>query len=72
MLEILPENLKSNWAQHIKKFTFAYNSFLNKATGFSIFCLPFDHHSILPIHDMFDIVDSKDKHIDSYPDFVKK
>ena len=72
MLEILPENLKSNWTQHIKKLTFAYNSTLNKAAGFSIFRLPFDHHSILPINYMFDIVDSKDKQIDSYPDFVKK
>ena len=71
MLKTLPENQKSNGEQHIKKPSFACNSTVNKATRFSPFCLLIGCHSILPIDYMYDVVDSKDKQVDSYPEFVK-
>ena len=72
MLKTLPENPKNDWPKHVKKLTFAYNSTVNKLTGFSPFFLLFGRHSILPIDYMFDIVESKDKKCESYPEFVEK
>ena len=49
MLAALPDNLKKRWKDQLAPLTFAYNSTVNKATGYSPFFLVFGRNSRLPI-----------------------
>ena len=53
MLKSLAETEKKNWKCHLPQLAFAYNSTVNKATGFSPFFLMFGRESKLPIDTMF-------------------
>ena len=53
MCKALEENEKGNWKSHLPKLAFAYNSTINKTTGFTPFYLMFGRESILPIDSMF-------------------
>ena len=53
MLKSLPESEKRNWRTHLPKLSFAYNSTMNKSTGFAPFYLMFGRQSILPIDYVF-------------------
>ncbi|XP_064597860.1 uncharacterized protein LOC135464364 [Liolophura sinensis] len=57
MLKTLPEDHKSNWAAHVNKMIFAYNSTKNDATGFSPYFLLFGRNPRLPVDLMFDLPD---------------
>ena len=49
MLTTLSENDMRCWNKHLPKLAFAYNSTVNKSTGFTPFYLMFGRKSILPI-----------------------
>ena len=49
MLRAIPESEKNNWKAYLPKLTFAYNSTVNKLTGYSPFFLLFGRDSLLPI-----------------------
>ena len=71
MLKCLEENEKVNWKDHLGKLAFAYNSTINKSTGFSPFYLMFGRESRLPIDLVFGIdVDNHQKN-QSYDKFVQ-
>ena len=53
MLKTLGDKEKANWKDHIGKLAFAYNSTVNKSTGFSPFYLMFGRTSRLPIDNIF-------------------
>ena len=53
MLKALPESQKKMWKNHLPKLAFAYNSCVQKTTGFSPFYLMFGRESKLPIDTMF-------------------
>ena len=55
MLKTLNENQKSRWKDHLSKLIFAYNSTIDKSTGYSPFFLMFGRSSRLPIDSMFPI-----------------
>ena len=49
MLRAIPEPEKKNWKAYLPKLMFAYNSTINKTTGFSPYFLLFGRESQLPI-----------------------
>ncbi len=49
MLRAIPELEKNNWKEYLLQLTFAYNSTVNRLTGFSPFQLLFGRDSLLPI-----------------------
>ena len=53
MLKSLKESEKKDWKKHLPKLAFAYNSTVNKSTGFSPFYLMFGRESKLPIDLVF-------------------
>ena len=53
MLKSLGKNEKKNWSKFIPKLAFAYNSTINKSTGFSPFFLMYGRESRLPIDSVF-------------------
>ena len=53
MLKSLGERQKKNWKDSLPKMAFAYNSTVNKSTGYSPFYLMFGRESSLPIDQMF-------------------
>ena len=53
MLKAIPENQKKMWKNHLPKLAFAYNSCVQKSTGFSPFFLMFGRESKMPIDTMF-------------------
>ena len=71
MLKALPEREKKNWKYHLPKLSFAYNSTVNKTTGFSPFYLMFGRESKLPIDSMFaeDVWSGRNK---SHSEFVEE
>ena len=68
MLKTLNENQKARWKDHLSKLIFAYNSTINKSTGYSPFFLMFGISSRLPIDSMFpvDIGVTKQKTYDQF------
>ena len=55
MLKTLGEKEKTNWQIYLSKLAFAYNTTINKATGYSPYYLMFGRSPRLPIDLMFDI-----------------
>ena len=55
MLKTLPKSFKSNWKDHIKKLTFAYNNTKHKSTNFTPHFLLFGREGRLPIDNIFNI-----------------
>ena len=53
MLKSLSEPAKKDWKSHLPKLAFAYNSTINKSTGFSPMFLMFGRESRLGIDSMF-------------------
>ena len=71
MLKAIPETEKNNWKAHLPKLMFAYNSTVNKATGYSPFYLLFGRESRLPIDCLLPIEPNKVSK-KTYAEFVKK
>ena len=55
MLKTIPEADKKNWKIYLSKLTFAYNSTVNKTTGFSPYFLLFGRQSRLPLDCIFPV-----------------
>ena len=71
MLKAIPENEKKNWVNHLPKLMFAYNSTVNKTTGFSPFQLMFGRESRLPIDCIMPLTPKKTTR-KTYDKFVKE
>ena len=71
MLKCLSNNEKINWKDHLAKLAFAYNSTINKATGFSPFYLMFGRESRLPIDLIFGIEIRDNKNKVGYDQYVE-
>ena len=73
MLRALPEKEKSRWKDHLPKLAFAYNSTVNKSTGYSPFFLMFGRNSKLPVDQMFGLDSVQEVSVDrkSHAQFVK-
>ena len=71
MLKTLSDTEKSDWKNHVKKLTFAYNSTVCRSTGFSPHYLMFGRESRLPIDFMFETKETKEIQ-SSHKDFVDK
>ena len=73
MLKTLSEPAKKDWKAHLPKLAFAYNSTVNKTTGFSPMYLMFGRESRLPIDLMFqDVVVDDGIRNKSHQQFVKE
>ena len=72
MLKCLSKAEKLNWKDHVTKLAFAYNSTVNKTTGFSPFFLMFGRESRLPIDLIFGIEITGSRNKVMYNDFVKE
>ena len=55
VLKTVPATCKSNWKNHIKKLTFAYNSTKHRSTNYSPYFLLFGRNGRLLVDWMFDI-----------------
>ena len=53
MLKSIPESMKKRWKDLLPKLAFAYNSTVNKSTGYSPFFLMFGRNSRLPVDAIF-------------------
>ena len=71
MLKAIPESEKKNWKDYLPKLTFAYNSTINKTTGYSPFFLMFGRESRLPIDSIFPMDEVENKNI-PYKEFVRQ
>ena len=73
MLKTLSKEAKKDWRSHLPKMAFAFNSTVNKATGFSPFFLMFGRESRLPIDFVFgDVVRGEALKNRSHEQFVEQ
>jgi hypothetical protein len=70
MLKCLSQAEKESWKDHLAKLAFAYNSTVNKSTGFSPFYLMFGRESRLPIDLLFGIELVKEHKTTTYDAYV--
>ena len=70
MLTSLPDHQKKNWKAQLAPLTFAYNSTINKATGYAPFFLVFGRNSRLPIDCVLPLEPEKTT-CKSYDQFVR-
>ena len=70
MLRTLPEKAKWKWKEHLQKMVHAYNSCVNRSTGFSPYYLLYGREPLLPIDLMFKSVQPNMGK--SYKAFVKE
>ena len=71
MLKCLAKNEKKDWKKFIPKLAFAYNSTINKSTGFSPFFLMYGRESRLPIDSVFPDMMAEEVPRRSHAEFVK-
>ena len=73
MLKAIPEREKKRWKDHLPKLAFAYNSTINKSTGYSPFFLMFGRNSRLPVDSLFgsDTADAVPVERKSHSQFVE-
>ena len=71
MLKTLPSTFKSNWKNHIKKLTFAYNNTKHRTTNYSPYFLLFGRNGRLPVDSMFDINTNNDIKNKSHSDYIQ-
>ena len=55
MLKCLEASEKKEWSKHLSKLAFAYNSMVNKSTGYSPFYLMYGRDPRLPVDWVFGI-----------------
>ena len=73
MLKSLSKEAKKDWHSHLTKMAFAFNSTVNKATGFTPFFLMFGRESRLPIDFVFgDVVRGKELKNKTHEQFAKE
>ena len=72
MLKALSEQEKKDWKKHLPKLAFAYNSTVNKTTGFSPFFLLFGRQATLPIDTMFESDVVTNMKVRSYQEYVEE
>ena len=70
MLRSVPEDQKCKWKDHLPALLFAYNSTVNKSTGYSPFFLTFGRESRLPIDCILPLEPNRTR-TKSYNKFVK-
>ena len=71
MLKAIPESEKKRWKNHLTKLAFAYNSTVNKSTGYSPFYLMFGRNGRLPVDSLFGIKPIEVEH-KSHSKFVEE
>ena len=71
MLKAIPDSDKQNWKDYLPKLTFAYNSTVNRATGYSPFFLMFGRNSRLPIDSVLPL-ENNDVKNKTYKEFITK
>ena len=72
MLKAIPETEKKRWKDHLPKLGFAYNTTVNKTTGYSPFFLMFGRNGRLPIDRMFGLDSLVPIKRQSHSQFVKE
>ena len=78
MLKTLSSKEKANWKDYVSQLAFAYNSTVNKSTGFSPFFLLFGRSARLPIDNIFgldfetSISKSYDQYVSQWQDRMKQ
>ena len=73
MLKCLGESEKKDWSKHLSKLAFAYNSMVNKSTGYSPFYLMHGREARLPVDWIFgiDLEEAAGKGEKSYESYVE-
>ena len=73
MLKAIPEREKKRWKDHLPKLAFAYNTTVNKSTGYSPFYLTFGRNPRLPVDSLFGLepADAVPVERKSHSQFVK-
>ena len=71
MMKCLPSSEKNKWKNRVNHMAFAYNSTINKSTGYSPFFLMFGRSSRLPVDAMFHLEEINEDVADNLPQMVK-
>ncbi len=70
MLKSLPDNLKTNWKDHVNKVVHAYNCTQHEVTGFSPFYLLYGRSPRLPVDIIFGLEDDVPVQGKNYEQFI--